>query len=44
MAETFNERLGFLVLDDVVNSFDVDHRGELAALLATGLPIASSSC
>jgi recombinational DNA repair ATPase RecF/rubrerythrin len=35
MAETFNERLNFLVLDDVVNSFDVDHRGELAALLAT---------
>jgi hypothetical protein len=35
MAETFNERLDFLVLDDVVNSFDVDHRGELAALLAT---------
>jgi len=35
MAETFNERLDFLILDDVVNSFDVDHRGELAALLAT---------
>jgi hypothetical protein len=35
MAETFNERLGFLVLDDVVNSFDLDHRGQLAELLAT---------
>lgn len=35
MAETFNERLDFLVLDDVVNSFDREHRGELARLLAT---------
>ncbi|MGH9896134.1 MAG: hypothetical protein ACREA0_29915, partial [bacterium] len=35
MAETFNEHLDFLVLDDVVNSFDHEHRGELAALLAT---------
>lgn len=35
MAETFNEDLGFVVLDDVVNSFDNEHRGELAALLAT---------
>lgn len=35
MAATFNERLGFLVLDDVVNSFDLDHRGQLAELLAT---------
>lgn len=34
MAETFNERMGFLVLDDVVNSFDIDHRGNLAKLLA----------
>lgn len=34
MAETFNERMGFLVLDDVVNSFDSDHRGNLAKLLA----------
>jgi hypothetical protein len=34
MAETFNERIGFLVLDDVVNSFDIDHRGNLAKLLA----------
>jgi hypothetical protein len=34
MAETFNEHLGFLVLDDVVNSFDMDHRGNLAKLLA----------
>jgi hypothetical protein len=34
MAETFNERLGFLVLDDVVNSFDIEHRGQLAELLA----------
>lgn len=34
MAETFNEQLGFLVLDDVVNSFDLDHRGALADLLA----------
>jgi energy-coupling factor transporter ATP-binding protein EcfA2 len=34
MAESFNERIGFLVLDDVINSFDVDHRGRLAELLA----------
>lgn len=34
MAETFNEQLRFLVLDDVVNSFDVDHRGALSELLA----------
>ena len=33
MAETFNERLGFVVLDDVVNSFDREHRGRLADLL-----------
>ena len=35
MAETFNEQLGFLVLDDVVNSLDVDHRGRLADFLAS---------
>jgi energy-coupling factor transporter ATP-binding protein EcfA2 len=34
MAQTFNQRLRFLVLDDVINSFDLEHRGELAALLA----------
>ena len=34
MADSFNEQLDFLVLDDVVNSFDAEHRGELAALLA----------
>jgi energy-coupling factor transporter ATP-binding protein EcfA2 len=34
MAETFNERIGFLLLDDVINSFDVEHRGRLAELLA----------
>ncbi len=33
MVETFNEEIGFLVLDDVVNSFDRDHRGRLAELL-----------
>ena len=33
MADTFNEELGFLVLDDVVNSFDREHRGRLAELL-----------
>ncbi len=33
MAETFNEEIDFLVLDDVVNSFDRDHRGRLAELL-----------
>jgi hypothetical protein len=32
MARTFNERLNFLVLDDVVNSFDVTHRGRLSEL------------
>lgn len=35
MHDTYNERLGFLVLDDVVNSFDIEHRGALAQLLAT---------
>jgi hypothetical protein len=34
MAQTFNQRLRFLVLDDVINSFDLEHRGELAELLA----------
>jgi energy-coupling factor transporter ATP-binding protein EcfA2 len=34
MAQTFNDQLGFLVLDDVVNSFDLGHRGQLAELLA----------
>jgi energy-coupling factor transporter ATP-binding protein EcfA2 len=34
MAQTFNEKLRFLVLDDVINSFDLEHRGELASLLA----------
>ncbi len=34
MAQTFNERLRFLVLDDVINSFDLEHRGQLAELLA----------
>jgi len=33
MADTFNTELGFLVLDDVVNSFDREHRGRLAELL-----------
>jgi hypothetical protein len=36
MAESFNEQVGFLVLDDVINSFDVEHRGRLAELLADG--------
>ena len=36
MAESFNEQLGFLLLDDVINSFDVEHRGRLAELLADG--------
>lgn len=35
MAETFNQHVGFLVLDDVVNSFDIPHRGQLADLLAS---------
>ena len=34
MAESFNEQIGFLLLDDVINSFDVEHRGRLAELLA----------
>jgi hypothetical protein len=33
-AEQFNAQLGFLLLDDVINSFDVEHRGRLAELLA----------
>ncbi len=33
MAETSNDQIGFLVLDDVVNSFDREHRGRLAELL-----------
>jgi energy-coupling factor transporter ATP-binding protein EcfA2 len=36
MAEEFNAQLGFLLLDDVINSFDVEHRGRLAELLAEG--------
>jgi hypothetical protein len=36
MAETFNTSLDFLVLDDVVNSFDAEHRGSLARMLADG--------
>ena len=36
MAGEFNARLGFLLLDDVINSFDVEHRGRLAELLADG--------
>ena len=36
MAASFNEKLGFLLLDDVINSFDVEHRGRLAELLADG--------
>ncbi len=36
MAQEFNQRLGFLVLDDVINSFDIEHRGRLAELLADG--------
>ena len=35
MAETFNERLHFLILDDVINSFDREHRGRLADLLVS---------
>lgn len=35
MAEAFNNTLGVLVLDDVVNSFDIGHRGALAELLAS---------
>jgi uncharacterized protein YhaN len=34
MARTFNEKRRFLVLDDVINSFDLEHRGQLAELLA----------
>ena len=33
MADTFNDQIGFIVLDDVVSSFDRDHRGRLAKLL-----------
>lgn len=33
MAESFNQDTRFLVLDDVVNSFDIEHRGALADLL-----------
>ena len=33
MAQIFNEELGFVVLDDVVSSFDRSHRGRLAELL-----------
>ena len=36
MAQEFNEQLGFLLLDDVINSFDIEHRGRLAELLADG--------
>jgi hypothetical protein len=33
MARTFNRTLGFLVLDDVINSFDAHHRARLADVL-----------
>lgn len=33
MAEIFNDEIGFLVLDDVVSSFDLEHRAKLAELL-----------
>jgi hypothetical protein len=36
MAQEFNQHLGFLLLDDVINSFDIEHRGRLAELLADG--------
>ena len=35
MAMTFNNRLAFVVLDDVMSSFDTGHRDRLAELLAT---------
>lgn len=35
MAEAFNTQLGVLVLDDVVNSFDVGHRAQLAEMLTS---------
>ena len=31
MAESFNEQIGFLLLDDVINSFDVEHRATRSA-------------
>lgn len=37
MARTFNERVGFVVLDDVINSFDIDHRSALADILTDEL-------
>jgi energy-coupling factor transporter ATP-binding protein EcfA2 len=37
MARVFNERAGFVVLDDVINSFDIDHRGALADMLTDEL-------
>ena len=36
-AREFNRANGFLVLDDVVNSFDAGHRGQLAELLVQEL-------
>lgn len=35
MARRFNQRTGFIVLDDVVNSFDINHRAALAKLLTS---------
>ncbi len=35
MAEMFNDRLDVIVLDDIVNSFDVEHRGRLAEMLVS---------
>lgn len=37
MARKFNERIGFLVLDDVVNSFDVSNRTRLGDLMVEEL-------
>ena len=38
MAESFNEDVGFVVLDDVVNSFDINHRGRLRRAASQGFP------
>lgn len=37
-AQHFNKTNGFLILDDVVSSFDVNHRRSLARLLRDGFP------
>ncbi len=37
-VRAFNKENGFVILDDIVNSFDAEHRADLARLLVNELP------